>query len=438
MTPHPPAPSLLRAAGRWDLTAIGVNQVIGGAIFLVPSQVAAQVGGWGPVAFVLVGLASLLVALCFAEVSSRFETTGGAYLYSRAAFGRFVGFEVGWIGWFVRVTSQASIVNGLALALAFYRPAFASPMGRALVITVMTCSLAAINVRGIRQSVWLVNALTIAKLAPLLLLIGAGLLRTDLSRLGVLPPVTWAQASAAALLLTFTFGGFDVVTVPAGESRDPRRHAPFSLVATIVVVTVIMTLVQVVATATLPDLAASKTPVADAAFVAMGSAGALIVGLGAVVSIAGNNAGQVLSGSRMLFALAEQGDLPRFLSRIHPRYHTPATAVLVSSGIALALALTGSFAALAIVSAVGRLVSYVGTCAATLMLRLPRFRDRVQAAAFVLPLGPVIPVLAILASMVILFGASRAQLLAGLAVLALGAVVYCGNLLLPSPPGGGK
>jgi amino acid transporter len=428
----------VRAAGRWDLTAIGVNQVIGGAIFLVPSQVAAQVGNWGPVAFALVGVASMLVALCFAEVSSRFEKTGGAYLYSRAAFGRFVGFEVGWINWFVRVTSQASIVNGLALALGFYWPAFASPVGRALVITVMTCTLAAINVRGIRQSVWVVNTLTIAKLVPLVLLIGVGLFTTELSRLGPMPEVTWAQASAAALLLTFTFGGYDVVTVPAGESRDPRRHAPFSLVATIVIVTVVMTLVQVVTAAALPNLAGSKTPVADASLVILGAAGALIVGLGSVVSIAGNNAGQVLSGSRMLYALAEQGDLPAALARIHSRYHTPAVAVLVTSGIALVLALSGSFAALAIVSAVGRLVSYVGTCAATLTLRHPRYRDKVLPAAFVLPLGPVVPVLAILASMVILFGASRAQLLAGLAVLALGAVVYWANLLLPPPSAGAR
>src|SRR6185295_980800 len=93
-TTAPPvaAPTLRRALGRWDLTAIGVNQVIGGAIFLMPSQVAAQIGAWSPIAFVLMGLASLTVALCFAEVGSRFDSTGGPYLYTRAAFGRFVGF----------------------------------------------------------------------------------------------------------------------------------------------------------------------------------------------------------------------------------------------------------------------------------------------------------------------------------------------------------
>src|SRR5437899_11471532 len=112
--------TLRRALGRWDLTAIGINQVIGGAIFLMPSQVAAEIGAWSPIAFVLMGLASLTVALCFAEVGSRFESTGGPYLYTRAAFGRFIGFEVGWMQWFRRASSQATVMTGIAVALGYY------------------------------------------------------------------------------------------------------------------------------------------------------------------------------------------------------------------------------------------------------------------------------------------------------------------------------
>src|ERR671919_1831231 len=115
--PMPAQPTLRRELGRWDLTAIGINQVIGGAIFLMPSQVAAQIGAWSPVAFVFMGLASLSVALCFAEVGSRFERTGGPYLYTRAAFGRFVAFEVGWMQWFTRASSQATVMTGIAVAL---------------------------------------------------------------------------------------------------------------------------------------------------------------------------------------------------------------------------------------------------------------------------------------------------------------------------------
>ena len=116
------APALRRALGRWDLTALGVNQVIGGAIFLWPAQVAAQVGAWSPIGFVLIGFLSLSVALCFAELGSRFESTGGPYLYTRAAFGDFVGFEIGWMQWFSRASSQASIMAATAVALGYYWP----------------------------------------------------------------------------------------------------------------------------------------------------------------------------------------------------------------------------------------------------------------------------------------------------------------------------
>ena len=123
--------TLKRALGRWDLTALGVNQVIGGAIFLWPAQVAAQVGAWSPIGFVLIGLLSLSVALCFAELGSRFDTTGGPYLYTRAAFGDFVGFEIGWMQWFSRASSQASIMAATAVALGYYWPSLTTGWPRA-------------------------------------------------------------------------------------------------------------------------------------------------------------------------------------------------------------------------------------------------------------------------------------------------------------------
>jgi amino acid transporter len=422
-----PEPTLKRALGRWDLTAIGVNQVIGGAIFLMPSQVAAQVGNWSPIAFVLAGLASLLVALCFAEVGSRFEGTGGPYLYTRAAFGRFAAFEVGWMQWFTRASSHASVVNGIALAVGFYWPAAKLGWGRASIIIGLTVFLAAVNVYGIRPSAYVVNFLTIGKLLPLSVFILVGIFFVDLRPLAELPPVTVAQAASAALLLIFTFGGYDVIPVPAGEARDPRRHIPFAMVTTILVVTAVMTLAQVVAMGIIPDLAPHTTPLADAAVVFMGGAGALMIGVGSVVSMTGNNAGQVLSGSRMLFALAENGELPAFFGRIHSRFRTPANAVLFTSTVALLLALSGTFAKLAVVSAVARLVAYVGACGATLVLRQPRFIGKVHPATFVTPFGPLVPVLAVLVSLVILAGASADQLFWGTVALAAGAGLFLAN-----------
>jgi APA family basic amino acid/polyamine antiporter len=423
----PSAPTLRRELGKWDLTAIGVNQVIGSAIFLLPSQVAAQVGAWSPFAFLAIGLASLLVALCFAEVGSRFEGTGGPYLYTRAAFGRFVGFQVGWMQWVTRVTSQASIANAIALALGFYWPAMTSGAARALTIAAITLTLGGINYRGIRQSAFAINFFTFAKLLPLTIFIVAGLWFVDPGRLTPSGAVSLTQVSTAALLLIFAFGGYDVIGVPAGEATNPRKHLPFAFVVTILAVTAVMTLAQIVALGTLPNLPASKTPLADASLLFLGAAGALLISAGSVVSMTGNNLGAVLTGSRMLFALAENGELPRWFVKIHPRYRTPSNAVIFSTLAALALALSGSFVILAVASAVARLVAYTGACAATLRLRSARFQESVKPATFVIPLGPVVPVLAIAVSLMILAGATNAQLLGGVAGLAAGAVLFVAN-----------
>ena len=422
-----PAPSLRRALGRWDLTAIGVNQVIGGAIFLMPSQVAAQIGAWSPLGFVAMGLASLTVALCFAEAGSRFDSTGGPYLYTKAAFGRFAAFEVGWMQWFTRASSQASVMAGIAVALGYYFSAITSGAPRALLLTAITGALAWINVCGIRQSAWVVNALTIGKLLPLAVFIVLGLTHVEASRLTQLPPLDMNRVSTAALLLIFVYGGYDVVPVPAGEAIDPRRHVPFALVTTILTVMGVMTLAQIVAQGVLPDLASRQTPIADAAAVFLGAGGAMLIGVGSVTSMTGNNAGQVLSGSRMLFALAEHGELPAWFGRVHARFRTPANAVIFTSAVALLLALTGSFAKLAVVSALARLVTYTGVCASTWRLRSPAFAGRVQPAAFVAPLGPIVPAIAIVVSLGVAAGATREQLLGGGAALAVGAALFAGR-----------
>ncbi|MEW6323338.1 MAG: APC family permease [Acidobacteriota bacterium] len=426
-------PTLRRELGRWDLTAIGVNQVIGSAIFLLPSDVAREVGVWGPLAFLLVGLSSLLIALCFAETGSRFDRTGGPYLPARAAFGRFIGFETGWMMWFTRVASQASVSNGLALALGFYWPSLAAGAPRVALITVVTLALTWVNVRGIRLSKWVVNTLTVGKLAPLVLFIVVGIWFIDVGRFAAAPDVSLQQAGTAALLLIFAYGGYEVTGITAGEAASPRRDVPFAFVTTILTVSVVMTLTSLVATGLLADVAATRTPLADGAAIVVGAIGALIVSAGAAVSMMGNNMGQILNGSRSLYALAENGDLPRWFAVVHPRYQTPSNAILFTSGVALVLALTGSFVALAAVSAVARLFMYLAVCLATIVLRRRTLYPDCGPALFTVPGGPAIPLLACLVALGILAGATNQQLLSGAAALAGGAVLYA---LAPRAPDG--
>lgn len=424
MSAPAPAPALRRALGRWDLTAIGVNQVIGAAIFILPAQVAQLVGSWAPLMFLGVGLASLFVALCFAEVGSRFDSTGGPIGPARAAFGRFVGFEVGWMLWFSRVSSGASVINGLALALGYYWPVVSTGAPRALVILAVLGGLTWANLRGIRQTSWLVNFFTIGKLLPLAVFVLAGVWFADFSRVVPDGPAPFTQLGQAALLLIFAFGGYEVTGIPAGEASNPRKDVPFAFVAVILIVSAVMTLTAAVATGLLPDVGATTTPIADASAIVMGAFGGLLVSLGSVISMTGNNMGQLLSGSRTVYALAENGDLPQVFASVHPEFRTPYVAIWFTSIVLVVLALTGSFVFLAAVSAVARLVVYLSACGATLRLRRADMATRVAAAQFTAPLGPVIPLLAIAITSSILAGATSQQLLSGVAALAVGAVLF--------------
>lgn len=417
-------PSLRRELGAWDLTAIGVNQVIGGAVFSLPSVIAANTGAWSPWIVGAIGIVSMLIALTFAEVASRFDGTGGPYLYTKAAFGRFAGFEVGWMLWFTRVASWAAVTNIVVASLGFYWTEITTGVPRAILITAIIVILAAINIRGIRQSSFVVNGLTIGKLLPLAIFIVTGLWFVDWSRLelGTIPSTT--NLSASALLLIYTFGGYEIVPVPGGEARNPRRDIPFALVMTIVIVAAVITLAQVVAVGTLPGLSASKTPLADAAVVFLGAGGAAMITIGALISVTGASMGGALSGSRNLFALAEQGDLPALFGYVHPRFRTPVVAILITSGVTLTLALSGTFQSMATASAISRLVVYVGTCVSMLRLRSRRFAGAVNPPVFVVPLGATIPVAAIVIALAVLGGASSIQLRNGALALVAGAVLY--------------
>ena len=426
MAHGPETPSLRRALGRSDLTAIGVNQVIGSGIFLLPSQVAAQVGNWSPVAFLAIGFASLLVALCFAEVGSRFEGTGGPYLYTRAAFGRFVGFEVGWMFFLSRLAAAGAIANACAAYAANFWPVLGTGAGRAALLTGIIGGLAGLNVLGVRQGAAAVNALTIAKLGPLLLLLAAGLPLLDPARFDLLPDPA-SGLREASLLLIFAFGGFENASVPAAEATRPRRDVPIALVTAIGMTAILYVLIQIVALSVLPGLATDPTPLASAASAILGPRGGTLVTAGALVSTVGSLSALALVGPRILFALGAWGDLPSRLAHVHPRFRTPHVAIVAFAVMAWLVSLAANFSQLAIVSAIARLLFSASTCLAVPLLR----RRQPSPSAFVLPGGPLVPIAAAAASVWLLTGITRGQAIAGAAALAAGVLLYLGSTGLP-------
>ena len=386
----PARPTLLRAIGRWDLTAAVVNGVIGSAIFGLPARLAALVGEWSPLACVLAGLGILAIVLCFAEVASRFLDPGGPYLYVRESFGGFAGFQAGWLTFWIRVTAVSANLDVFATSLGELLPAARAGLGRGLAMAAVMALVTAFNVVGVRQATWKVDLFTLAKLLPLLLLIGLGLGRVSgdvLATQRVAQP-DWTQA---VLLLVFAYGGFEAPLIPAGEARRPQRDTAFALLVALALIAAVYTLVQLVVVGIVPQVAGSRAPVADAFRVLLGPAGATLASVAAMVSIYGYATGSTLQSPRVLFAMSERGELPGLFARVHPRFRTPVAAILAYSTLALLLAHFGNFESNARLSAIVRLVTYGTVCLALLSLRRRRPDDapgfRLAAAGVVAPLG---------------------------------------------------
>ena len=434
----PGKPGFRRVASRWEIVAFSVNDVIGSGVYLLPAAAAAILGPASIGAVILAGFAVLLLVLCFAEASSYFDRPGGAYLYTKHAFGELIGFEVGWMTWIARVASVSSLSVGFAQALTFLWPAAEGGWAQIAGIVIPLLALTAINFVGVKSGVRTAVFLAVTKTVPLLVFIGAGVFavsRAVLAANGQAPRT--GTLSEAALLLLFAYAGFENTPAPAGEFKNPRRDVPFALIAQITIVTLIYSAVQWVALATLPGVAQSQTPLADAARLFLGPWAGGLLTVGAGVSILGTNSNTVLAGPRYLYALAEDGFGPRALASLHPRFRTPWVAILTQSAIALPLALTGaklvqtglalppflqgSFARLATLSVIARLATYLGTAAAVPVLR----RKYPDAPGVVrIPGGPLIPVAAALLCIVLAASAKAENLIAGAVAIAVGLVIW--------------
>ncbi len=383
-------PGLVRAIGRFDLTAAVVNGVIGSAIFRLPAQQAALTGEWSPLASLLAGIGILAVVLCFAEVASRFQDAGGPYLYARESFGNLVGFQAGWLTFWIRVTAVSANLDVFATYLGELWPWAHTGTGRALTMAAVMLLVTLFNVVGVRQATFKVDLFTLAKLLPLLLLIGLGLTRVSGEVLAT-QRVTAPDWTQAVLLLVFAYGGFESPLIPAGEARRPQRDTAFALLTALALIAGVYLLVQFVVVGLVPHVAASRAPVADAFRVLLGPAGATLASLAAMVSIYGYATGSTLQSPRVLYAMAERGELPGLFARVHARFQTPVPAILSYSLLALLLALYGNFESNARLSAIVRLVTYGLVCVALPVLRRRRPGERpgfvLPGAAVIAPLG---------------------------------------------------
>lgn len=375
---------LIRGLGRRDMTFIVINTIIGAGIFGLPAKVHGLIGSWSLLAFVLCAVIIGFIVLCYAEVSSRFTASGGPYLYARETFGGFVGFEVGWLYWIVRLTTFSANCNLFVTYLGFFDERLATGTARAAIITLVVLTLGSINLAGIKQTALATNIFTAGKLIPLLIFVGVGIFYVSPANFsfGAVPET--AQLSAAVLLLIYAFVGFEVSVVLGGEARDPQRTLPFALLVAVGIVAVLYILIQIVSIGTLPTLAESERPIADAALSFIGPFGATLITVGALVSILGNLNVGLLGGTRLLFAMSENRDLPTPFAAVHSRFRTPYLSIILTSAVILVLTIWSSFFASLAIAVITRLLVYATTCLALPVLRR---RENAPAAGFRAPAG---------------------------------------------------
>ncbi|MBS0576661.1 MAG: APC family permease [Proteobacteria bacterium] len=415
---------LLRAIGFWALAALVLNNTIGGGIFAMPRDLAHDLGAAAPWILVLGALLFVPIALCFSAAGSRIHASGGAYRYVEAALGPFAGFLIAAIFSVANVTSSGALSAELADQAARAIPALAQPLGRDAFIVCVYAVLCWLNARGVRMGARAIMALAALKLLPLALLavLGLAFVHPAALHVGAMPAASTIAASMA--LVIFAYSGLETALLPSGEISDPSRVVPRATMAAIVLVVLLYVTLQVAAQALLGGaLAASKTPLADAAGAIAPSLRNLLL-LAAGVSLFGTIQNDLLCSPRLLYALASDGYLPAPLARVTAS-HVPLLAVLLYAGIGALLAIFGGsdgFTLLALFSGKAICWVYLAVCIAAWMLQ--RRDYRIDGKPFRLPGGALMPLLGGIAMIWVLTTTTGAEWAAMGAAMAVAGLAY--------------
>jgi amino acid transporter len=381
---------LRRDIGFFGAAFLVLNAMIGAGIFALPGKVAVNAGMLSPWLFLAVGVVFLAVVLTFAELASYFRESGGPVLYATYAFGPLAGFGTGWILFLSRMTAFAANANVMAIYLGSLFPWFGEGVGRATVISVLTLGLTYANILGVKDGVRTMGVFTVFKVLPLILLVLLGLQHVTAGTLIPSASAVIGDLGGTTLLLIYAYVGFETMAVTAGETSEPRRTLPRALMRTVIGTGLLYFLIVLVFISVIPAGTYADATLGDVGRMLAGPAGAVAITLAAVFSIGGNLAGTMIAAPRLIFALGENRLLPAWFGHIHPKYATPDNSILVMGGLAMLMALTGSFVELAVASSLSRMLSYI-LCIASLPVIRNRASDEMRARAYRIRGGYAIP-----------------------------------------------
>lgn len=412
--------------GFWSIVLLGINGIIGSGIFLLPNQAMKLIGTASIGVFIFDALLVASITVCFAECASLFKVNGGPYIYAKAAFGEFIGYEVGFVTWAIRIIAEATMAVAFATALSGIIPAWNTTFSKNLIVTIVIIGLALMNISGVTISKIVNNIVTIAKLFPLVLFVLIGFFAINGSHFQPLFPGGDYQSgsfAAAAVLLFYAFTGFEGLVVAAGDMRKPEKNLPRAILLVISLVTLFYVLLQVVSIGILgQNLGASTAPIQEAFGKIAGSFGTSLVAAGTIISIGGICVASSFITPRSGVAMAENGIMPAVIGKRNGK-NAPYVAIIISATISLLIAWSGTFETLAQISVVSRFAQYIPTCLAVIVFRYTR---KEQTRTFKIPGGWIIPVVAILVSGWLLIQVNVSQLLFGFGALLIAVPFYLG------------
>ena len=409
--------------GFLSLLALGINGVVGVGIFFAPAEVAAlipgtvTIGGFtvarSVVGFALTALAMIPVALTIGLLGSRFDQDGGPVLYARAAFGELAGFVVGWLAYVSSVFSAAAIHVGLMRALAD-AAGIASPWAQKAGAVGLVLALSAIVAAGIGVSARVWSVLTILKLVPLLLLLVAWLVVSG--RSSVPQPEATQQAGSwlrAGLTIAFTYQGFEIVPMIAGQARSSARTIPLATLGALLLSGVLYLFLQQACVSNVADLAHASSPLVAAGQALGGDRLGALLRAGTSVSALGIAFGMMAMTPRFLSALARVSHLGAGLSdesqKGTPRWALAVTVVMVS-----VLVMAGSLGELFTLSSIAVITQHgIGACALA-VLAFRRQRGLILRHAW-----SVIPTLGVVAVLLTAASAREWGVAAGVAAVGI-------------------
>jgi amino acid transporter len=359
---------LERTVGVGSLAASFICVVIGGGIFALPAALAASVGPYAPAAILVCAIAVGCIVICMAEAGSRVASSGGVYGGIHTAFGPLAGYISGMLFCVGNVLAGGGIAAALADVVSNVVPAPLKAAVHVLVIVGVVGGIVLVNVGGTGRGMRLVSVATLLKVAPLVIFVAVGAAAVHAVNFIPAAAIHTDGFGRALILALFAFTGMETGLCASGEVQNPARNIPRALAMALFAITLLYTGIQVVAQGILgASLAQSTVPLADA-MARVSPVLRVLMLVGAAVSMFGYLGADILGSPRMLFAFARDGLLPGALGRLHARSNVPHLAIICYALIAIVLALTGTFAELAVLSTLTAAALYILSCAAAWML----------------------------------------------------------------------